>query len=235
MPEKYKGKKTEKAGAAVEEEHLLSFVNMCDCICMQVDIEEAHASAPIVSIDYGLGNVCYSSHNFGHSRGVWNNDEDILDLETPTECEDKEEVSEWKAGCSSKASLPHKGHENHNNDMEPLMNVYKDDDVEVEYEFHNNVAFVQIELGLEEEDVEEVQGLSQIRPTLQTLNSLNMWIGDTGATKHSMKHKQGGINSRLSTSRTRGIYGQAAKPSMEIDLPEMYCDKSSKDQFAVKL
>jgi hypothetical protein len=30
IPEKYKGKKTEKAGAAVEEEHLLSFVNMCD-------------------------------------------------------------------------------------------------------------------------------------------------------------------------------------------------------------
>jgi hypothetical protein len=30
MPEKYKGKKIEKAGAAVEEEHLLSIANMCD-------------------------------------------------------------------------------------------------------------------------------------------------------------------------------------------------------------
>jgi hypothetical protein len=30
MPEKFKGKKTEKAGAAVEEEHLLSFINVCD-------------------------------------------------------------------------------------------------------------------------------------------------------------------------------------------------------------
>ena len=53
-PEKYKGKKTKKAGAAVEEEHLLSFVYMCDYICMQVDIEEAYILAPIVSIDYGL-------------------------------------------------------------------------------------------------------------------------------------------------------------------------------------
>jgi hypothetical protein len=61
MLEKYKGQKTKKAGAAVEEEHLLSFVNMCDNVCMQVDIEEAYVSAPIVSIDYGFGNVCYSS------------------------------------------------------------------------------------------------------------------------------------------------------------------------------
>ncbi len=116
-----------------------------------------------------------------------------------------------------------------------LQCIYEDNDVEVEYEFHNNVAFLQLELGLKEEDVEEVQGLSQIRPTLQALNSPNMWIGDTGATKYSTKHKQGGINSRPSTSRTRRIYGQAVKPSMEVDLPEMYCDKSSKDQFAVKL
>jgi hypothetical protein len=80
----------------------------------------------------------------------------------------------------------------------------------VEYEFHNNAAFrfacldmndafikvqvvednafVQIELGLEEEDVEnedEPNDVSQIRPTLQALSSPNMWIGDTGATKYS--------------------------------------------------
>jgi hypothetical protein len=62
-----------------------------------------------------------------------------------------------------------------------------------------------------------------------------MWIGDTGATRHSTKYKQGGINSRPSTSRTRGIFGQAIKPSMEVDLPGMYCDKSGDDKFAVKL
>jgi hypothetical protein len=89
----------------------------------------------------------------------------------------------------------------------------------VDYEFHNNIAFVQIELRLEEEDVEEVQGLSQIWPTLQALDSPNMWISDTGATKHSMKHKQGGINSRPSTSRTRGIYCQAVKPRKEVLCP----------------
>ncbi len=162
-------------------------------------------------------------------------DEDILELETPTECEDEEEVLEWKAGCSSKASLHREGHEDHNSDVEPPMSVYEDNNVEVEYEFHNNVAFVQNELELEEKDVEEVQDLSQIQTTLQVLNSPHMWIGDTGATKHSTKHKQGGIKSRPSTSRTRGIYAQAVKPSIEVDLPGMYCDKSSEDQFAVKL
>jgi hypothetical protein len=127
-PEKYKGKKTKKAGAAVEEEHLLSFVNMCDYICMQEDIEDAYVSAPIVSIDYGFRNVT--------------DDEDIPELETPTECEDKEEVSDWKAGCSSAASLDHERHEDHNNDLEPPMSIYEDNDVEVDYEFHDNVAFV---------------------------------------------------------------------------------------------
>jgi hypothetical protein len=62
-----------------------------------------------------------------------------------------------------------------------------------------------------------------------------MWISDTGATKHSTKHKQGGISSRSSTGRTRGVYGQADKPITEVDLPGMYCNKSSKDQFAVTL
>ncbi len=38
------------------------------------------------------------------------------------------------------------------------MSVYEDNGVEVDYEFHNDTAFVQIELGLKETDVEEVQG-----------------------------------------------------------------------------
>jgi hypothetical protein len=73
-----------------------------------------------------------------------------------------------------------------------------------------NNTFVQIELGLEEDGVEnedELDDVSQIRPTLQTLGSPNMWIGDTGAKKCSTKYRHGGINSRLSTSRMRGIYG----------------------------
>jgi hypothetical protein len=74
------------------------------------------------------------------------------------------------------------------------MIISDDKEVKVDYEFHNDAAFVQIELELEEADVKEVQDLSEIRPTLQALNSPNMWIGDTGATKHSTKHKQGGIN-----------------------------------------
>jgi hypothetical protein len=105
----------------------------------------------------------------------------------------------------------------------------------VKYEFHNNAAvvflcldmndvfikvqvvennaFVQSELGLKEDDIEnedELDDISQIRPT---------WIGDTGATKHSTKHRQGGINSQPLTSRTRAIYGQSVKPDVEVDLP----------------
>ena len=62
-----------------------------------------------------------------------------------------------------------------------------------------------------------------------------MWIGDTSATKHSTKHLQGGINARPSSSRTRGIYGQAIKPDSEVDLPGIYCNKDGEEQFPVKL
>jgi hypothetical protein len=97
---------------------------------------------------------------------------DIPDLETPTECEDKG-MSELKASCASKASSL-KENEDHNNDVEHLMSISDHKEVTVDYEFHNNAAFLQIELGLEEADVKEVQGLSEIRPTLQALNSPNM-------------------------------------------------------------
>ncbi len=48
------------------------------------------------------------------------------------------------------------------------MNIDKDAVIEVDYKFHNNAAFLQIELGLKEKDGEEWTGLSQIRPTMQT-------------------------------------------------------------------
>jgi len=184
---------------------------------MQVDIQDAYHFASIDG-DYRFGNVTDKDDN--------------PDLEAPTECEDEEKVSELRASCASEVRPNNEGHEDHNDDVEPPMSA---DKVEVEYEFHNNTAFVQVEFGLEDKDVEETEGLSQIRPTLQALNSPNMWIGDTGATRHSTKYKQGGIDSRPSTSRNRGISGQAIKPSMEVDLPGMYCDKSGDDQFAVKL
>jgi hypothetical protein len=49
-------------------------------------------------------------------------------------------------------------------------------------------AFVQIELGLENED--EPNDVSQIRPTLQALSSPNMWIGDTGSTQPSTDREE---------------------------------------------
>ena len=85
MPEKIKGKKTEKAGVAVEEEHLLSFIDVCDdnvildtgasMMYIQVDIQEAYRFA---TIDYGFGNLT--------------DEDDVPDLEAPTECEDEEKL-----------------------------------------------------------------------------------------------------------------------------------------------
>jgi hypothetical protein len=213
----------------VEEEHLLLFVDMCDnvildtgaSICIQVDIQDTYVSAPIMSIHYGFPNLT--------------DDEDHPDLETTTECEEEEKVLKWKTGCSSEASLHIKEREDHDDDVGSSMNDDEDDEIKEDYKFHNDAAFVQIELGLEEEDVEELKGISKIRPTLQALNLPNMWIGDMGATKKSTKHRHGGINSRPSTSRTIGSYGQAVKPNMDADLPGMYCNKSSKVKCAVKL
>ena len=90
MPEKFKSKKTEKAGAAVEEEHLLSMVDTCNEVSIFcVDIEADYVLAPITSIDNGFGNVT--------------EEDDIPDLEAPTKCEDKEKVSELKTSCASEA------------------------------------------------------------------------------------------------------------------------------------
>ena len=95
MPEKFKGKKTEKAGAAVEEEHLLSLVDIDEAYLSAtmsfVDIDEAYLSATIISTDYGFGNVT--------------DEDDIPDLEAPTEYEDQEKLSELKTSCASEAQL----------------------------------------------------------------------------------------------------------------------------------
>ena len=93
-------------------------------------------------------------------------EDDIPDLEAPTECEDKEKVSELKTSCESEAQMSNERHEDHGNDVELSMSV---NDVEGDYEFHNDTAFVQVEIGLKDKDVEveETEGLSQIRPTLQ--------------------------------------------------------------------
>jgi len=163
----------------------VSLIDVCDnndmildtgasMMYMQVDIQDAYHFA---TIDYGFRNVTV--------------DDGIPDLEAPTECEDEEKVSESKISCANGAQLNNERHEDHEDDVEPPMSV---NDADMDYEVHNDAAFVQVELCLEDEDVEETEGLSQIRPTLQALNSPNMWIGDTGATRHSTKYKQGGIN-----------------------------------------
>jgi hypothetical protein len=114
--------------------------------------------------------------------------DDIPDLEAPTDCGDKEKVSELKTSCASEAQLSNERHKDHDDDVEPPMSVI---DVEVDFEFYNIAALVQVELSIKDEDVEETKDLSQIRPAIQALNSPNMWVGDTGATRHSTKYKQG--------------------------------------------
>ena len=83
---------TKKAGAVVEEENRLSFVDMCDdvildaftsmCLQVEIQIQDAYISIPIISIDY----------RFGHGFGNVIDDEDLPDLETPTECKDADIV-----------------------------------------------------------------------------------------------------------------------------------------------
>jgi hypothetical protein len=90
MPEKFKGKKTENAGAVVEEEHLLSMVDTCNDISIFcVDIGAAYVLALITSIENGFRNVT--------------DEDDIPGIEAPTECEDEEKVSELKTSCASEA------------------------------------------------------------------------------------------------------------------------------------
>ena len=90
MPEKFKGKKIKKAGVAVEEEHLLSFIDVCDDNNnIFVDIQEAYLLATTIPMNYGFGDVT--------------DEDDIPDLEAPTECEDEEKVSELKTNCASEA------------------------------------------------------------------------------------------------------------------------------------
>jgi hypothetical protein len=99
MPEKFKGKKSEKAGAVVEEEHLLSLIDVFDnndmildtgvsMMYMQVNIQDAYH---FTTIDYGFGNVTV--------------EDGIPDLEAPTECEDEEKVSDSKIRCANEACL----------------------------------------------------------------------------------------------------------------------------------
>jgi hypothetical protein len=104
MPEKFKSKKAEKAG--------VSYIDVCDSY-MQVDIQDAYHFATIDG-DYRFGNVT--------------DEDDIPELETPTECEDEEKVSELRATCASEVRLNNEGHEDHDDDVEPPMST---DEVEV--------------------------------------------------------------------------------------------------------
>jgi hypothetical protein len=67
-----------------------------------------------------------------------------------------------------------------------LIDIKANDDVE--YEFYNDTekGQVTIEFGLVEDDFDDDKSDgSKIVPTIQGLNSPNIWIGDTGATKYS--------------------------------------------------
>jgi hypothetical protein len=112
-----------------------------------VVVEEKHLLS-FIDIDYEFGDVT--------------DEDDILDLEAATECEDEEKVSEMKTSCVSEAGLSNERHEDHDNDVEPHMCVSKNNDIDMDYEFHNDVAFVQIELALNDKEVEETEGLSPL-------------------------------------------------------------------------
>jgi hypothetical protein len=61
--------------------------------------------------------------------------------------------------------------------------------------------------------------------TLQTLESENVWIGDTGATSHVTKHKIGGINHCGTTVKTRGFVRESINTELEMDILVKYIGK----------
>jgi hypothetical protein len=67
------------------------------------------------------------------------------------------------------------------------------------------------------------------------LESKDIWIADTGATSHVMKHAEGGRKHRQTSVRTRGFAGETIKPDCKMDIPVTYVDINGTEKFDVVL
>ena len=72
-------------------------------------------------------------------------------------------------------------------------------------------------------------------PSMQLLRSPQVWVGDTGATTHSTFSKEASKNQREPTVTTTGITGGLIRPSIQMDIDCMHCDKHGNKQFKMAL
>ena len=72
-------------------------------------------------------------------------------------------------------------------------------------------------------------------PSMQLLKSQQVWVRYTGATTHSTFSKEASKNQREPTVTTTGIIGGAIRPSIQMDIDRMHCDKHGNKQFEMTL
>jgi hypothetical protein len=101
------------------------------------------------------------------------------------------------------------------------------DDIEIEKKnetFQN--ATVQEEDKIKEFDVSSTLtcAVSTVSPTIQMLESKDLWIADMGATSHVTKHVTGGIKQHKYTLQMKGCM-EIMTANFEMDIPVMYCNK----------
>ncbi len=70
-------------------------------------------------------------------------------------------------------------------------------------------------------------------PAMKFLKSPKVWVGDTGATTHSTFSKEAYKNQRESAVSTTGITGGMIKPSIQMDIDCVHCDKNGNNQFKI--
>lgn len=71
--------------------------------------------------------------------------------------------------------------------------------------------------------------------SMQLLNSPDIWIGDTGASSHTLFSKEGSKNERESQVTTRGVTGGRISPALDMDLDCLYCDKFGNEMMEMTL
>ena len=74
-----------------------------------------------------------------------------------------------------------------------------------------------------------------IAGSLEILKDPEIWICDTGASKHSTFSKVGCSGEHQSETQSQGISGPARKAESKIDLPSIVCDRFGNELTRVTL
>jgi hypothetical protein len=76
---------------------------------------------------------------------------------------------------------------------------------------------------------------TMIHPIIKTLVDKDMWIMDTGATRHITYSRIGGMSHRNTTVKMRGFVGESINPDLEMDISVMYtCDDGKEIKAELK-